>query len=328
MDLSPTVEGVCSACASGLSGIASGFRKLKHQGTELKKRKTKTLTHNEREHYRDINAQNELLRSNVFDSVGNYLFCHSSIKKALKVSSQRLTRQRNIKRKVFQQPVTQMLKKEITDKKLSSFVVMRDGLDMAFRKWWSSIPEDHTVNIRYPYARHGLCGRTSNNAKVEAKEAFLQFIDANSQPNGRRLDSRNPMHYLLQHFKTISLPKKSLKDYHEKVKTSLVREFNHTQLEEGKETISDFSATTWLKQEHPKLAIYPHQADYCDFCTKVKKEIQGHQQAINHLRQSGSAQADDIQQAESAKAESELRLANHCDVARESLKYYREMKEK
>ena len=88
MDLSPTIEGVCSACASGLSGIASGFWKLKHQGTELKKRKTKTLTHNEREHYRDINAQNEWLRGNVFDSVGNYLFCHSCIKKALKVSSQ------------------------------------------------------------------------------------------------------------------------------------------------------------------------------------------------------------------------------------------------
>ena len=51
MDLSPTVEGVCSTCASGLSGIASGFRKLMHLGTELKKRKMKTLTHNEREHY-------------------------------------------------------------------------------------------------------------------------------------------------------------------------------------------------------------------------------------------------------------------------------------
>lgn len=134
MDLSPTIEGVCSTCTSGLSGIASGFRKLKHQRTELKKRKTKTLTH-KREHYRDINAQNEWLRGNVFDSMGNYLFCHSCIKKALKVSSQQLTQQRNIKQKVFQQPVTQMLKNEITDKKLSSFVVMPDGLDMAFRKW-------------------------------------------------------------------------------------------------------------------------------------------------------------------------------------------------
>ena len=54
---------------------------------------------------------------------------------------------------------------------------------------------------------------------------------------------------------------------------------------------------------------------------KVKKEIQGHQQAINRL---SSAQADYIQQTETAKAESEL-LANHRDVARESLKYYHEM---
>ena len=48
---------------------------------------------------------------------------------------------------------------------------------------------------------------------------------------------------------------------------------------------------------------------------------------INRLRQSGSAEADNLQQAQSSKAKSEL-LANHQDVARESLKYYREMKDK
>ena len=50
MDLSPTVEGVRSTCTSGLAGIASGFRQLKHQGTELKKWKTKMPIHPEREH--------------------------------------------------------------------------------------------------------------------------------------------------------------------------------------------------------------------------------------------------------------------------------------
>jgi len=44
------------------------FGNWKHQGTELRKRKTKTLTHNEREHYRDINAQKEWLWV-VFDSM-------------------------------------------------------------------------------------------------------------------------------------------------------------------------------------------------------------------------------------------------------------------
>ena len=100
-----------------------------------------------------------------------------------------------------------MLQKEVDDQKLLSFVVMTDGLDIAFKKWWSSLPEDHSVKVRYPYGRHGLCGRVSNSAKVQAKEAFLQFVDVNSQPNGRRLDSRNPTHYLLPRFKTISAPK-------------------------------------------------------------------------------------------------------------------------
>lgn len=100
LQLSPSLEGVCSTCTSGLAGIAVGFIQLRQQGTELKKRKAK-LPHPkcpEREHYRDISAQNEWLRGNVFDAMGNYLFCHNCIKKALKVSSQRLTRQRNVKR--------------------------------------------------------------------------------------------------------------------------------------------------------------------------------------------------------------------------------------
>ena len=321
MDSSPTLEGICSICASGLAKIASGFAQLKHQGTELKKT-------SDREHYRDINAQNEWLRVNVSDSMGNYLFCHQCIRKALKVSSQRLTRQRNVKRKVFQQPLTEMLKKEVNDQKLSPFVLMPDGLDTAFNKWWSSIPDDHTVTVRYPHARHGLSGHSSNHAKRQAKQAFLEYVDANSQPNGRRIDSRNPTHYLSPCFKTISTPRRSVKNYQEKVKTSLVCEFNRIQLEQGMETISDFSATTWLKQERPKLAIYPHQVDYCDFCAKVKKEIQGHQQTINRLKQSGSAHAEDIQQAELAKSEAETLLSEHREIARDSLKYYRDMKDR
>ena len=87
---------------------------------------------------------------------------------------------------------------------------MLNGIDMAFKKWWSSLLYDHTVNVRFPYSQHGLCSWTSNSAKVEAKEAFLQFVDDNSQPNGRRMDSQSPTHYLLPQFKTISTPKNTL----------------------------------------------------------------------------------------------------------------------
>ena len=55
----------------------------------------------------------------------------------------------------------------------------------------------------------------------------------------RDLDSRNPTHYLLPCFKTISAPKKGTRNYEERVKTSLVCEFIRIQLEDGKETISD-----------------------------------------------------------------------------------------
>lgn len=60
----------------------------------------------------------------------------------------------------------------------------------------------------------------------------------------------------------------------------------------------------------------------------MKKEIQGHQQKINRLKQSGSAETTDIQEAETKKAELEHLLTEHRDVARESLKYYQEMKNK
>lgn len=129
-------------------------------------------------YHRDINAQNEWLWANIFDSMGNYMFCHACIKKTLKVSSQQLTWQQNVKRKVVQQAVKQIYRKRryVDEQKLTGFVIMLNGIDMAFKKWWSSLLYDHTVNFRFPYSQHGLCSWTSNSAKVEAKEAFLQFV--------------------------------------------------------------------------------------------------------------------------------------------------------
>lgn len=65
-----------------------------------------------------------------------------------------------------------------------AFVVMPEGVTSALKSWWDNFPSDHEVDVRYPYERHGLSGRTSNNAKTETKAEFLWFIDENSQPNG------------------------------------------------------------------------------------------------------------------------------------------------
>ena len=45
-----------------------------------------------------------------------------------------------------------------------------------------------------------IVGKVSNNAKSDAKSDFLEFIDINSQPNGRSADSSSATHYLLPKF--------------------------------------------------------------------------------------------------------------------------------
>ena len=101
-----------------------------------------------------------------------------------------------------------MPKKEVDTQKLTPFVVMPLEIELCFNLWWKDLPDDHEVVIRYPYERHGLAGKVSNHAKTDTKERFLEFVDANSQPNGRRLDSHNPTHYFLPRFTTIPAPQK------------------------------------------------------------------------------------------------------------------------
>ena len=55
----------------------------------------------EQPYYRNLVHQNEWLRGNVFDAMGNYLFCQECIMGALNISKQRLTRQRNVKRQQY-----------------------------------------------------------------------------------------------------------------------------------------------------------------------------------------------------------------------------------
>ena len=47
---------------------------------------------------------------NVFDAMGNYLFCQQCITAALQISKQRLVRQCCVKRTQYQKPVVEMSK--------------------------------------------------------------------------------------------------------------------------------------------------------------------------------------------------------------------------
>ena len=324
------LEGVCSQCMPGLTQIVEGFHKLSHSGTELKKRKKRYPNPKikDRAHYRNLVAENAWIRGNIFDPMGNYLFCHTCVCNSLKVSKQRLSRQRKVKRKCFQQQETKMTKEQVEKERLASFVLMPVEIELCFALWWKSLPNDHEVMVRYPFERHGLAGRTSNSAKTDAKKSFLEFVDNNSQPNGRRLDSHNPTHYFLPKFTTITAPKKDVHNYDSRLANSLVGEFNRIQIEDGSSTISNYSATTWLKSERPKHAIYPHKADYCDFCAKIKASIQEKQTSINRKLQSGNVDAAEIQELQTEKESLETKLQEHKEMARQSLQYYKEMKDR
>lgn len=92
--------GVCVQCYPVLSHHADTFKGMVHQGTELKKKKVYPYPkHPESElvHYHDITKQNEWLRENVFDSLGNYLYCCSCIRASLLISNDRIAHQRSIK---------------------------------------------------------------------------------------------------------------------------------------------------------------------------------------------------------------------------------------
>jgi len=164
---------------------------------------------------------------------------------------------------------------------------MPEVVEISMSVWWAALPGDHIVNVRYPHEKHGLAGRVSNNAKLSTKELFLKFVDNNSQANGRHLDSRNPTHYLFPKFRTITEPKRNASGYSEKVKSSLVCEFNHTQREAGLDTSLNQTALNWLEAERPKTAIYLHQTDYCDYCSKDKVKIEACQQRISRSSRMG-----------------------------------------
>ena len=69
------MSGVCPQCDPVLSRYTDTFKEMVHQGSELK-RKIAVNPHPKRvdtTHYRDVVKQNEWLRQNVFDSLGNLI---------------------------------------------------------------------------------------------------------------------------------------------------------------------------------------------------------------------------------------------------------------
>ena len=268
-------------------------------------------------------AQNQWIRENLLDGYGNYAFCQQCILAFLDVSKERLQRQREIKRRQNQQPIVTMTKKKVTEEKLESHVLHPLDIEMTpFTQWWKPLSDEAEVEVRYPHERHGLAGKQSNHAKPSVMKDFLEFIDNNSQPNGRAAGSHSAQFFLSPKFTRIDPPKANEKNSEQKSRSSLVAEFNRAQVELGRDTCGKTAGREWLKQHRPKHALHPSMTDYCDTC-KIKKEELSRIQAVqNRLLQSGNASEGEIKNLEKQKENCEEEMKEHREHAQKSREYY------
>ena len=118
---------------------------------------------------------------------------------------------------------------------------------------------------------------------------------------GEVWDPNCPTHYFISKFTAIQKPKPTVKNYDQRCATSLAGEFNRIQQEQNKPTISNYSASTWLKKHRPKHAICPHKLDYCDTCAGLKNQIQSSEMRLKRLLQSGSSSSTEIKEVETEK---------------------------
>ncbi len=273
--------------------------------------------------YRNLVEQNKWVRDNLFDAQGNYVYCHSCILEHINIHSERLVHQRKIKCSLSKFPIVSMTKKEVVKQRLEKWVLASEGIDCSFKQYWKSLNDDSEVLVKYPHYRHGLCGKSSNHAKVGAKEAFLKFVDNNSQPNGRCVGSYSAQYFFLPQFTRIDPPRRGEKGFEEKEKSSLVEQFNRVQKQIGETTISGTMARKWLLEERPKWALCPSMTDYCDHCKEFQEKISRIRATINRKTQSGNADSSELLtlQAELVGLEDELK--SHKEDAREARVHYR-----
>ena len=194
---------------------------------------------------------------------------------------------------------------------------------LTFGAWWKLVDDDEIVEVQFPHERHGLAGKESNHAKKQAMADFLDFVDINSQPNGRQAGSYSAQFFLLPKFTRIAAPREGEKKYEEKLQSSVVSQFNKAQREKGRQTCHNSAAANWLQKYRPKVALHPSMTDYCDTCKHLKEQLSRNQAVLNRVQQSGSASEGELRALESTKQELEKELADHKTVATRSREYYK-----
>lgn len=305
-------------CSETLGQFAEEFKNMLHTGKELIRRASKSKAKSPNKNYPNITKQNDWLINNVFDLYGNYLFCVSCINKILGVHPTRLSRLRKIKQEIAKSPTQQIRKKDVPSDRIRD-IIPPSGVTNIL-EWWLSLEDDCFLELRdIPKLYYGR----SNHSKEYLIPRFLEFIDTNSQPNGRQISSHGPLFFLSPKFDRINSPSKMEANKPEHWKQhSLVYEFNRT-LGEG-ESISNGTAKKWLKIYRPKHGIAPLMTDYCQMCAECQEQKRRMEAIYKRLQQNGNGDEDRIREFQNLAESYRLLLEEHKMEANRELHHYRQ----
>ena len=147
---------------------------------------------------------------------------------------------------------------------------------------------DDIVEVQYLHNHHGLAGKVSNHSKSDVMSECFDFVDANSQPNGRRAGSYSAQ-FFLPKFTLVATPRVGEKNFDKKSKSSVVAEFN-TECRERRvdKPVAPLLRFEWLKKHRPNVALHPSMTDYCDTCKYLKEQLSRNQAILNRYQRSES----------------------------------------
>ena len=171
------------------------FDSFVHSGRELKRRK-KIYPKPTGSSYAHVKEQNNYLIKTIFDGKGNYLYHRYCVKCAFGVSTSRLTRLRKVVQQQSSFPFVVKAKEHVS--RYSDIVLPLD-CDVQPSAWLQEQPDGATVVCRNKLTRHGNSCKISHNAKTE----FIEFVDMNSAPNGRKEGSHGATYYFNPKFSMI-----------------------------------------------------------------------------------------------------------------------------
>eukprot|EP00117_Sycon_ciliatum_P041685 scpid81840/ scgid30444/ len=95
---------------------------------------------------------------------------------------------------------------------------------------------------KYIPPEHGLQAKQPNRAKSTVKAQFLEFVDANRAPNGRRAGSSSAENFFDAQFNCFCSPDKGVADHDIRARRSVVGSFNLSQDAAGRQHCGNYAA--------------------------------------------------------------------------------------